>query len=38
MLRNGISAQKSLPEQAFAEAKAQGRQTDDMLVVGIEIP
>jgi len=33
-----LSEQKSLLEQAFAEAKAQGRQTDDMLVVGIEMP
>jgi PAS domain S-box-containing protein len=33
-----LSEQKSLLEKAFAEAKAQGRQTDDMLVVGIEMP
>jgi len=33
-----LSEQKSLLEKAFAEAKAKGRQTDDMLVVGIEIP
>jgi sigma-B regulation protein RsbU (phosphoserine phosphatase) len=30
--------QKSLIQSALAEAKAQGRQLDDMLVVGIEIP
>jgi PAS domain S-box-containing protein len=35
---HSLSEQKSLLEKAFAEAKAQGRQTDDMLVVGIEMP
>jgi len=33
-----LAEQKSLIQSAFAEAKAQGRQLDDMLVVGIEIP
>ena len=33
-----LSEPKSLLEKAFAETKAQGRQTDDILVVGIEMP
>ncbi len=35
---HSLPEQKALLQQAFAEAKAQGRQVDDMLVVGIEIP
>jgi len=33
-----LAEQKSLIQSAFAEAKDQGRQLDDMLVVGIEMP